>query len=96
MHIRNLIFLLAPALLFGQLSTNTVSVTASSSSTQQPDQAVFSVTVSSGIDKNLSDILSALSGSGISGANLVSVASQKARLEPFPLLPSARVISQPF
>jgi uncharacterized protein YggE len=52
-----------------------VSVTASSSSTQQPDQVVFGVTVSSGIDKNLSDIVGALSGSGIAAANLTSVNS---------------------
>jgi uncharacterized protein YggE len=84
MHIRYVALLLTPALLFGQLSTNTVSATASASSTQQPDQAVFSVTVSSGIDKNLSDILGALAGSGITGANLQYVNSSPIGLSQFP------------
>jgi uncharacterized protein YggE len=75
MSIRNLILLLTPALLLGQPTSNVVSVTASSSSTQQPDQVVFGVTVSSGIDKNLNDIVGALSGSGIVAANLTSVNS---------------------
>ena len=75
MSIRNLILLLTPALLFGQPTSNVVSVTASSGSTQHPDQAVFGITVSSGIDKNLSDIVGALSGSGITAASLTSVNS---------------------
>jgi uncharacterized protein YggE len=78
MRLFNLTFFLAPTLLFGQLSNNTVSATASASPTQQPDQAVFSITVGSGIDKNLSDIVGALSGSGITAANLQSLSSSLA------------------
>jgi uncharacterized protein YggE len=86
MHIRYFALLLTPALLFGQLSTNTVSATASASFNQQPDQAVFSVTVSSGIDKNLSDIVGAISGLGITAANLTSVNSSPI-LNPLTLQP---------
>src|SRR5215472_13960210 len=78
MRLFNLTFFLAPTLLFGQLSNNTVSATASASPTQQPDQAVFSITAGSGIDKNLSDIVGALSGSGITAANLQSLSSSLA------------------
>jgi hypothetical protein len=59
MHIRNAVFLIAPALLFGQPTSNVVSVTVSNPSNAQPDQAVFILTVNSGIDKNLSDIVGA-------------------------------------
>ncbi|HKE25258.1 MAG TPA: hypothetical protein VKB88_23025, partial [Bryobacteraceae bacterium] len=48
---------LAPGLLVGQLNSNTVTVTASQNSISQPDQAIFDVTVSSGPDKSLDDIV---------------------------------------
>ena len=64
---------LAPGLLFGQPSPNTVTVTVSRGSNAQPDQAVFSVVVDSGIDRSLDDIVRALAGSGIAAANLSGV-----------------------
>jgi hypothetical protein len=71
---RVLIFLLIQAAaLLAQISNNTVTVTASLSSTAQPDEAVFSVVVSSGTDKSLDDVVSAISGLGITAANLVTV-----------------------
>ncbi len=61
---------LIPALAWAQLSPNTVTVTASSGSSAQPDQALFSISVGAGIDKGLDDIVKALAGSGITAANL--------------------------
>src|SRR5580698_7966396 len=65
-----------PAVSWSQLIPNTVTVTASSSSTTQPDQAVFSISVNSGIDKSLDDIVKALGGSGVTGADLVGISAQ--------------------
>src|SRR5947207_11295095 len=58
------------SLLFGQLDSNSITVTASRSVYLQPDQIVFSVSVSSPTDATLDDILAALQGSGITAANL--------------------------
>ncbi len=69
------VLILAPALLWGQLSPNTVTVTASSGSAAQPDQAVFSVTVFSGIDGSLDDIVKALAGSGITSSDLIGISA---------------------
>src|ERR1700733_7442695 len=67
---------LIPAASWAQLSPNTVTVTASSAAAAQPDQAVFSISVGSGIDKNLDDIVRALGGSGITDTNLVAISAQ--------------------
>ncbi|HLH41765.1 MAG TPA: SIMPL domain-containing protein [Bryobacteraceae bacterium] len=67
---------LAPALLLGQLNSNTVTVTASQNSDSQPDQAIFNVTVNAGIDKSLDDIVKALASVGISTANLAGITYQ--------------------
>jgi hypothetical protein len=47
--------------LAAQIVNNTVTVTASQSSVAQPDEAVFSVTVGSGLDKSLDDAVAAVS-----------------------------------
>src|SRR5215471_9778574 len=65
--------LMPVAPLLAQLANNTVTVKASQTSTAQPDEAVFSVTVASGVDATLDQIVSAVSGLGITAANLVSV-----------------------
>ena len=71
---RVMVFLLIPATpLLAQLANNTVTVTASQSSTAQPDEAVFSVVVGSGLDKSLDDAVAAISSLGITAANLVAV-----------------------
>jgi uncharacterized protein YggE len=67
---------LIPALAWAQLSPNTVTVTASSGFTAQPDQALFSISVGAGIDKGLDDIVKALAGSGITAANLAGISNQ--------------------
>ena len=67
------LFWIPAAPLLAQLANNTVTVTASQSSTSQPDEAVFSVAVSSGTDKSLDEVVSAVSGVGITEANLVTV-----------------------
>ena len=60
--------------MLAQISNNTVTVTASQSSTAaQPHDAVFAVTVSSGVDKTLDQIVAAISGLGITAANLVQI-----------------------
>jgi uncharacterized protein YggE len=66
------LFLIAPVLL-GQLDSNSVTVTASSTANLQPDQVVFSVQVVSGLSANLNDIVAALQGSGITVANFTTI-----------------------
>ena len=71
-----MVLLLIPATpLLAQLVNNSVTVTASQSSTAQPDEAVFSVTVASGLDKSLDDAVAAVSSLGITAANLLAVNS---------------------
>ncbi|PWU09807.1 MAG: hypothetical protein C5B51_05580 [Terriglobia bacterium] len=67
------VFLLLPLLSFGQLTSNSVTVSTSQPGTVQPDQAVFVVSVTSATDKGLDDILKALAGSGITAANLAGI-----------------------
>src|SRR5215467_13679279 len=73
---RVVVFLLIPAApLLAQLANNTVTVTASQSSTVQPDEAVFSLTVSSGVDKSLDDVVASVAGLGVTATNLVQISS---------------------
>ncbi len=67
--------LAASALAFAQLDTNTVTVTASQNLTVQPDQILFSVSVTSGIGSGLSDVLNALQPVGVTAAGFVGVTS---------------------
>jgi uncharacterized protein YggE len=63
---------LSPA--FGQVDSNSITVTASRSNTSgPPDQAVFSVRVESGLDISLDDVIAELQGTGIDAANLQNV-----------------------
>lgn len=64
---------LGPPLLLGQLNSNTVTVTASQNASSQPAQAIFNVTVGSGTDKSLDDIVKSLASVGISAANLTGI-----------------------
>jgi uncharacterized protein YggE len=66
----------APGLLLGQLNSNTVTATASQNATSQPDQAIFNVTVGSGTDKSLDDVVKSVASVGISAANLIGVTYQ--------------------
>ena len=65
---------LAP-LAFGQLESNSITVSVSRSATVQPDQVVFAVTVQSGLSASLDDVLAALQGSGITASNFTGVST---------------------
>lgn len=70
-----LAFAISAPLAFGQLDSNSVTVTASRGTSLQPDQAVFGVFVDSGLSSSLDDILAALKGSGITIANFSGVST---------------------
>jgi uncharacterized protein YggE len=61
---------------FAQLDSNSITVSASNNATLQPDQAVFSVTVTTPLTTGLDDVLTALAGSGITAANFSGVSTQ--------------------
>jgi uncharacterized protein YggE len=61
--------------LFGQLDSNTVTVTASQSMNVQPDQVLFAVYVTTPLTASLDDVLAALKGAGITSANFSGVNS---------------------
>lgn len=69
------LILIFGSLAFGQLGSNSVTVTATRSTTLQPDQATFSVSVSSSLQTAFSDVLTALQPAGITIANLTGVGS---------------------
>ena len=77
---RKSIVIVAPlifcSLAFGQLESNSITVTASNNTSLQPDQAVFTVIVQSGLTTGLDDVVNALAGSGITAANFSSVGTQ--------------------
>ena len=58
---------------FAQLDSNSVTVGATRSMTQQPDQVLFGVTVQSGLSTSLDDVVAALQGSGITAANFSGI-----------------------
>lgn len=60
---------------FAQLDSNSVTVTASRNVNLQPDQTVFLVRVSSGLNTSLDDVIAALQGSGIGIGNFSSVST---------------------
>ncbi len=66
-------FLASGLLLFGQLDSNSVTVTASRSTSLQPDQVVFAVFVGSGLNASLDDVLAAVKGLSITMANFSGV-----------------------
>ena len=69
------LLLISAATLPAQISNNTVTVTASQNSTAQPNEAAFSVAVTSGIDKSLDDVVAVVSSLGITAANLVQISN---------------------
>ena len=87
-----IMFVLSIPLAFGQLDSNSITVTASRSTTTgvPPDQAVFMVQVSSGLDASLDDVLTALQGTGITTVNFLTMNSfvlfPQAQGQPGPLL----------
>lgn len=59
--------------LAAQLLNNSITVTAYPASTVSPDEVVFSVVVTAGIDQTLDTIVNAVSGLGLTAANLVNL-----------------------
>jgi uncharacterized protein YggE len=58
---------------FGQLDSNSITVSASNNASLQPDQAIFSVSIQSGFNTGLDDVLAALQASGITAANFSGI-----------------------
>src|ERR1700730_7421267 len=69
------LLILSVSAAFAQLDSNSVTVTATRSMTQQPDQVLFGVTVQSGLNTSLDDVVAALQGSGITSANFSGVST---------------------
>ena len=67
------IFSLAATPVFAQLPSNTLTITATRSINLQPDQALFSLSVTSSAATNLGQVVAALSGVGVTAANLAGV-----------------------
>src|SRR5712692_4904086 len=69
------VFVLSASVVFGQLDSNSVTVTASRNVNLQADQSVFGVYIDSGINTSLDDVIAALQGSGITVANFSGVST---------------------
>ncbi len=67
--------LLAIVPAFGQIGSNTLTISATRSTYLQPDQVVFSLSVTSPVSTSLDQVVAALSGLGITSANLSGVGS---------------------
>jgi len=68
-----LLALFSAALACAQMHPNSITVTASRSSSVQPDQVVFAVSVTSPLTTGQNDVIAALQGSGIGLANFTGV-----------------------
>jgi hypothetical protein len=66
-------FMGSAPLLFGQLDSNSVTVTASRNVNLQPDQVLFGVYVGAPLTASLDDVLAAVKGVGITSANFSNV-----------------------
>ena len=93
---------MSASLAFGQLDSNSVTVTASRGVNLRADQAVLGVFVDSGLNASLDDVLAALQGSGITIANFSGVSTASAifvppppKLQPPPMLEWAFGLSVP-
>src|SRR5207302_4253268 len=70
-------FLLNP--MFAQTDPRTITIAALRSGTFQPDQAVFSLTLTSGLNSSLDDATAALGRVGITGESFVSISTSQAQ-----------------
>jgi hypothetical protein len=79
-------FVMCTSVAFAQLDSNSVTVTASRNVNLQPDQTVFSVRVTSGLNTGLDDVIAALQGAGIGLGNFsgVSMDQQFVSIGPSP------------
>jgi len=73
-----LLCLVSASLAWAQLDSNSITVSASRSATLQPDLALFAVFVQSDLNTSLTDVLTALQGSGITSANFSGVSGNSA------------------
>lgn len=73
--LRTSLFVLSASFAFGQLDSNSVTVTASSTANIQPDQATFAVYVNSDVNATLSDVLAVLQPAGIGLSNFSGIGS---------------------
>ena len=69
------LLLLFGSLLFAQLDSNTVTVTASRQIYPAPDEVLFGVTLTSDTQANLDDVTSALGAAGVSSAQFSGVST---------------------
>src|SRR5713101_5729271 len=69
------IILASASLVFAQADSNSITVNASRNANLQADQAVFNVSVTSGLNASIDDVLGALQGSGITLANFTGIAT---------------------
>ena len=74
----SLVLLLAGLRMFGQLQTDTITITATRQVTLQPDQLVLNVQVLAPETAGLDDVLAKIPGLGITSSNLTSVSSLNA------------------
>jgi hypothetical protein len=73
------VFLLAAAALaFGQLDSDTLTITATHQASLQPDELVFLVSVSTAVSNTLDEVLTALQSLGITAANFSGLISPPA------------------
>ncbi len=93
---RLLVFLLASSMLFAQLESNTVTVTATRSVALQRDQVVFIVSVITPAATSLDDVTAALQGSGITAGQLVDVANPLALVITASAPPAPRLLQWGF
>ena len=64
------LLLLSAPLLFGQLDSNSITITATRSTPVQPDLVIFAVTVGTPAATTLDDVVAALQGTGITASQL--------------------------
>jgi hypothetical protein len=72
------LLLFAAAPLFAQLESHTLAISATRTIAPQPDQVVFGLSVSSAASTTLDQVVAALSGLGITDANLTGVTNSVA------------------
>lgn len=75
----SLLFLLSAPMLFGQLDSNSVTVTANQSQNLQADQVLFAIGVTAPFSASLDDVLAAVKGVGITSSNFSGVNSGSAQ-----------------
>jgi uncharacterized protein YggE len=69
------LLVLAGSLAFGQLESDTLTITASRQALVQPDQVAFRISVNSGVSTALDQVVAALQGAGITTATFSSLSS---------------------